>query len=134
MVPFTKPEVIRLLSGDTTKSWLRVSFKMNGEDQGLNECDLHNITNFYIDASDSLKYRIVSNPADCQWQIDTLEAGYWRILGRDDNNEIAEKIEFVFEGDTTQHQIKQVTSLYLILNRSKEDLFFETAYETVIPE
>lgn len=134
MVPFTESEVIRLLSGDTTKSWIRMSFKMNGEDQALSDCELYTITTFYLGTSDSLRYRIVTNPAICQSQADTLETGFWRILGRDNDNEIADKVEFIFDGDTTQQQINQVTSLFLTLNRSEDDNFYETVYEAVIPE
>ena len=134
MVPFTESEVIRLLSGDTTKSWLRVSFQLNGADQGLDDCDLHTIMTFYIGTSDSLKYSIVSNPAYCQAEVDTLEMGYWRVLGSGENEDITNQIEFIFEGDTLQQQIEQITSLYLNLSQSENELLFQSGYEAVIPE
>jgi len=134
MIPFTESEVIRLLSGDTTKSWTRVSFQLNGADQGLNDCDLKTITTFYIGASDSLKYTIVSDPVYCQTQGDTLEVGYWRILGSAEDEEIAKQIEFIIEGDTLQQQIEQITSLYLNLSQSENELFFQSSYEALIPE
>ena len=134
MVPFTESEVIRLLSGDTTKSWLRVSFQLNGADQGSDDCDLYTITTFYIGPSDSLKYTIVSNPVYCPSPADTLESGDWRILNRTDNQETADKIEFIFEGDTLQKQIEQITSLYLYLSQSENELLFQSSYDAIIPE
>ncbi len=134
IVPFTEDEVIRLLSGDTTKSWLRVSFQLNGSDQGSDDCDLHTVTTFYIGSLDSLKYTVVSNPDYCQSQTDTLESGNWRILGREENKDIADKIEFIFEGDTLQQRIEQITSLYLILRGSENDLLFQSDYEAILPE
>ena len=134
IIPFSESELIRLLSGDTTKSWLRVSFQLNGADQGSDDCDLYTITTFYIGASDSLKYTIVSNPDYCQSPTDTLESGNCRILGRTDNPDIADKIEFIFEGDTLLQQIEQITSLYLYLSQSENELLFQSGYEAIIPE
>lgn len=134
IVPFTESEVIRLLSGDTTKSWLRISFKLNGADEDLNDCDLHTITTFYLDTSDSLKYTIVSNPVYCQSEADTLELGDWRIMGQEENQNIADRIELIFNGDTLQYQIDQVTSLYFNLSRSENDLLYQSGFEAILSD
>jgi hypothetical protein len=134
MVPFTESEVIRLLSGDTTKSWLRIAFELNGADQGMDDCNLYTITTFFITSSDSLKYTIVSSPDYCQSQTDTLEIGDWRILSSGDNQDVADGIEFIFEGDTVEQTIDRVTSIYLNLSRSANELFFQSRYQAILPE
>jgi len=134
IVPFTDSEVIRLLSGDTTKSWLRISFQLNGADQDLDDCNLYTVTTFYLGTSDSLKYTVVTAPDYCLSQADTLESGDWSILGQEQSQNIADKIQLISEGDTIQYQIDQITSLYLNLSRTAEDLLYHSRFEAIMPE
>jgi hypothetical protein len=134
VVEFTNTEVIRLLSGDSTKSWLRVSYKLDGHDHSLGECDLQAISTFYLDDFDSLKYVIRLNPVVCQSISDTLESGYWQIIGKFGKPDIAEKIEFVQNSDTISRDIVQISSLYLTLSGSEGESILETSFEAVIPD
>jgi len=134
MVVFTEPEAVRLLSGDTIKSWNRVAFRINGQPAGLDDCELQTVTAFYLDQTDSMKFLILANPVLCGGTADTLEAGYWRIIGREGASEIADKIEFVIGGDTTLKDISMMTSLFLTLTGSGEDQSVEENFEVIIPE
>jgi hypothetical protein len=124
-IVFTESELIRLLSGDTTKSWNRIAFFMDGEASLLEECDIGTVSTFYVDETDSLKFLIRSNPDLCNGNADTLEIGYWRIIERESNEDLMDKIEFVVKEDTTLKSITRITSRFLNLNQSGDEEIFE---------
>jgi hypothetical protein len=133
-VEFTRAEVERLLSGDTTKSWLRVAYNVDGQ-AGLTEpCDLQTISTYFLDESDSARFVILSNPVVCGSVSDTLATGYWQIIGREENQNIADKLELVQQGDTVWRNIKQITSLYMTLTGSINESTLEVSYEAIIPD
>jgi hypothetical protein len=130
IIVFTESELIRLLSGDTTKSWNRIAFFMDGQASSLEDCDLNTVTTFYVDDTDSLKYLIRSNPVLCNGDADTLETGYWRIIEKENNDDLRDKIEFVVNEDTTLKIISRVTSRFLNLDQLGD----EEVFEAIIPE
>lgn len=133
-VEFTINEVERLLSGDTTKSWLRVAYVVDGQPPISDPCQLQTISTFYLDDSDTARYIIFSNPVICGSQSDTLETGYWSIIGKPGNTSIAGSIELVQQGDTVIRGISEITSLYLKLSGSIDESTLEVSYEAIIPD
>jgi hypothetical protein len=134
IVEFTRAEVERLLTGDTLKNWLRVAFTLDGEAQFTEVCALQTISTFYVDESDSARFVVLSNPAVCNSRSDSLAFGYWRIIGRQGNKDIADKIELVQQGDTVLRDIRQITSLYMTLTGSENESAIEVSYEAIIPD
>lgn len=131
---FTINEAERLLSGDTTKSWLRVSYVLDGQPGITDPCQLQTISTFYLDDSDTTRFVIASNPVVCASLSDTLETGYWRITGKPGNISIADSIEFVQHGDTVMRKIAEITSLYMTLTGSMDGSKLEESYQAIIPE
>ena len=134
VVTFTTDEATRLLSGDTTKSWLRTAYVVNGQPQYTDPCELQTITTFLIDASDSAKFVVHRHPDICPGNSDTLETGYWRVVGKITNADIADRIEFVLEGDTLLRNIDMITSLYLDLSLNREGSSEQSSFEAILPE
>lgn len=133
-VEFTINEVERLLSGDTTKSWLRVAYIVDGQPPFTDPCQLQTISTFYLDDTDTTRYIILSNPTVCGSLSDTLETGYWRIIGNPANTSIADGIEFVQQGDTVMRHIAEITSLFMTLSGTIDESTLEVSYEAIIPD
>lgn len=134
IVIFSESEVIRLLSGDSTKSWIRIAIKTNGQDQELTECDLRNVTKFYIGDLDSLKYSISKNPFDCEGDTLIINEGIWRIISAEDDIDMAEKIEFISKGDSLVKNINEITSLFLKLDWVENESLIEESFMVNLPE
>ncbi len=133
-IVFSESEVIRLLSGDTTKSWIRFSKKINGQDQELSECDLHVVTKFYIGDLDSLKYSIGKYPSDCGGDNTIIDEGIWQIISAESDIDNARIIEFISKGDTLTKNIDEITSLLLRLDWVENESQIEESFMVLVEE
>ena len=59
---FTAEEIQRLISGDSSKIWIRTGKIVQGQSADLSNCELYLTTEFAVDESDSLKFKISFNP------------------------------------------------------------------------
>lgn len=134
VVIFTQAEVIRLLSGDSVKAWLRMDVTIDGTPNNLSECDLFTSTR-YISRNDSLIYMVESLADFCDGTSAALDSGYCKLY---EESVISDRIDriayFSVRGDSTGKQLIEITSLYLILQENKESSVYTESFEYSFPD
>lgn len=116
---FNDNEVIRLLSNDSSKSWIRKSLIIDGQTSDLSECDLSHLTTFYSNSSGQT-YIIETIPEFCGGNPVRLDSGSWEVL---EESSISDRIDRIVynssDGGSSVKYIQQITSLFL---NTEEDL------------
>ncbi len=111
-VDFNNQELIRLLSGDSTKEWVRVAEYKNGNEVNTDPCSLRLLYQFQNPGgtTDSLPLAIYNNPRACN-QVDTLiTSGIWLIKGTITNANEEDSIVMIFGNTVQTFGISNITS------------------------
>jgi hypothetical protein len=127
-VIFDRSEVIRLLSIDSSKLWIRNYLFENGQSAEIEECSLKTIINYKI-RRDSLIYTISTSDQYCN-TIELLDSGLWDVLEDGSFTGRIDKIVYYSGEDSTVKKILEITSLRLGLEGFKEDSQYEEIFES----
>lgn len=128
IVTFNRDEVIRLLSNDSSKTWLRKNYSENDQQIELEECSLKTET-IYKHRNDSMIYTISTIDQFCDTVI-LLDSGLWDVAEDGSFTGRIDKIIYYSGEDTLAKEILEITSLFLRLQRSKGETSYEEFFET----
>lgn len=124
VIVFTRDEVIKLLTADTSKTWSRYSYRINGSDAEVNECVLRQQVTFFYQP-DSLYFLILPSADICDPGSYEIR-GRWDVLEDPQINDRYNQVQYVISNDTLVKQIGEISSLYLDVSFSEaEDVFTE---------
>jgi hypothetical protein len=116
-VDFTEPELIRLISGDSVKSWVRVNMVKDGKEQNSDECLLRQkyIFNRIGNTGNVLDFEIHSDSAICNSPETIIESGSCNILNYKTGPGVNDSISYVAGIDTTKMAIISISSVNMSL-------------------
>lgn len=133
IVVFTEPEVVRLLSNDSSKTWIRKIVIENGQTPEIPECDLMTQTR-YISSNSEQIYIIESIDDFCDGITEQLDSGSWEVLEESNLSERIDRIAYYSgDGGTTIKNIQEITSLYLRTEEEKDGTITEETFESSQP-
>lgn len=134
IVVFTRSEVIRLLSNDSTKSWERKRILSDGEPGSLSDCDLFTSTQ-YISEMDNLIFISRTDPDYCGGSSMKLDSGSWDVL---EESLISDRIDriayYSVNGDTTVKEIRDISALNLTTEYLSNGTSIRETYESGLPD
>ena len=118
-VDYSGDEIRRLLSGDSIKHWIRLSYTIQGSDADADECSLKHMLIFkYNDTSSpDLEFEIRTLPIFCNGTDSTLITGNCIITDVLPSTGTNDSISFVTAADTINYVLIQATSLVLKMER-----------------
>lgn len=133
IVILKKPEVIRLLSNDSSKTWNRVSLKFNDQDPGLTDCEIF-INTRYISGSKGLVYISSTEEEFCGRSAEILDSGSWEVFQESSINERIDRIGYYSaSGDTTYKMINEITALLLTVENDQDVDVVTEIYQSGLP-
>lgn len=116
-VDFNEAELIRLISGDSIKSWTRISHMEEGQEGNLNECNLKLVYVFNSgnDNPDLRTFEVRNNPSICQSPDTVLIGGHWIIDDEITGKDTEDTLRFIIGTDTTSYGVNKITSISMDL-------------------
>ena len=132
-VDFSGTELIRLLCGDSVKSWVRTKYALNGSDQSLEPCELKLIYQFQYNANttEGLPFYIHLNPDECN-NLDSISVtGTWSVIDDISGAGIKDTLILVSGNDSIKYGIRNITSLNMKLTGMKNSDQVETDFEWI---
>jgi hypothetical protein len=132
-IDFSEAEIMRLISGDSTKQWVRTRQVIDGKEQNNDECILkHKLTFIYLSQSpDKIEYQIHRDPDICHLPDSIIESGSCHISDLKPGPNVKDTISFIVGQDTTRYGINFITSLFLNIKCKKNGVITESDYEWI---
>ncbi len=133
IVVFTEPEVVRLLSNDSSKSWIRKIITENGQTPEISDCELL-IQTKYISSSTEQIYIVESISDFCNGITEQLDSGSWEALEESSLSERIDRIAYYSaDAGTTIKNIQEITSLFLTTEEEKDGTIIQETFEPLLP-
>jgi hypothetical protein len=134
IVVFTEQEVVRLLSNDSSKSWMRKIITLDGQTPEISECELL-IQTKYFSSNTGQIYIIESVDDYCDEIAERLDSGSWEALEESNISERINRIAYYSaDGGTTIKNLKEITSLFLTLEEENDGAIIRETFEPLIPD
>ena len=130
-IDFNTTELVRLLSGDSVKHWVRTRYSVDGEVQSLSECELSQITTFvfYKNTPASLEYMIETDSVLCNHPASVIETGDCLISDYINSKVSLDSLSFISGGDTATFGINSITSKFFKISGYKNNNRIESDFE-----
>ncbi len=134
IVLFTEPEVVRLLSNDSSKSWIRKIITEDGQTPEISDCELL-IQTKYISSNTEKTYIIESIEEFCDGITERLDSGSWEALEESSISDRIDRIAYYSaDGGTTIKNIKEITSLFLTTEVEENGILIQETFEPLLPD
>jgi len=134
IVVFTEQEVVRLLSNDSSKSWVRKIITLDGQTPEISECELLIQTKYFSSNTEQV-YIIESIDDYCDGITERLDSGSWEALAESSISDRIDRIAYYSgDGGTTIKYIKEITSLYLTIEEEKDGSIVQETFESTLPD
>jgi hypothetical protein len=134
LVVFTEPEIVRLLSNDSSKSWIRKTITVDGQTPEISECELIIETKYYSSNTEQI-YIVESIDDFCGGISEQLDSGSWDALEESNISDRIDRIAYYSgDGGTTIKYIKEITSLYLTIEEDKDGSMVQETFESSLPD
>jgi hypothetical protein len=133
IVVFTEPEVVRMLSNDSSKSWIRKMITVDGQTPEISECELLIQTKYFSSNTEQV-YIIESIDDFCGGITEQLDSGSWEALEESGLSDRIDRIAYYSgQGGTTIKNIKEITSLYLTTEEENDGTIIQETFESSQP-
>ena len=100
LVVFTESEVVRLLSNDSSKTWIRKVLTIDGQTPEISECELLIETKYFSSNAEQI-YIIESIDDYCGGTSERLDSGSWEALEESNISDRIDRIAYHSgEGET----------------------------------
>lgn len=134
IVVFTEQEVVRLLSNDSSKSWIRKILTLDGQTPEISECELLIQTKYFSSNTEQI-YIIESVDDYCDGITERLDSGSWEALEESNISDRIDRIAYYSaDGGTSIKNIKEITSLFLTTEEEKDGTIIQETFEPLIPD
>ena len=134
-IDFSAEELTRLISGDSTKTWVRVRQAIDGTDSDLDPCDLKLLYQFsVIGTSGSDKtYNILRNTEVCSNQDSLVSGDPWELTDEKSGTAIKDSLQLISGQDTSRYGIYFITSMSMKLTKRTGEKVIENDFEIYNP-
>ena len=134
LVVFTEPEVVRLLSNDSSKSWTRKIITVDGQTPEISECELSIETTYYSSNTEQI-YIVESINEFCGGITEQLDSGSWEALAESSLSDRIDRIAYNSgDGVKTIKKILEITSIYLTTEEEKDGAIIQETFESSLPD
>ena len=129
LVVFTESEVVRLLSNDSSKTWIRKVLTIDGQTPEISECELL-IETKYFSSNTERTYIIESIDDYCGGTSERLDSGSWEALEESNISDRIDRIAYHSgDGETKIKKILEITSLFLTTEADSVGLVIQETFE-----
>jgi hypothetical protein len=133
IIVFTEPEVVRLLTNDSSKSWTRTAISIDGQIPEISDCELLIETKYFSSGTDQI-YIVESIDDYCGGSSVRLDSGSWEALEESNISDRINRIAYYSgNGETKIKMILEITSLYLTTEVDSMDLVVREAFQSASP-
>jgi hypothetical protein len=132
IVVFTESEVVRLLSNDSSKSWVRKAITIDGQSPEISECELLIETKYFSSNTNQI-YFIESTDEYCGGTSVRLDSGSWEALVESNISDRIDRIAYYSgNGDTKIKKILEITSIHLTTEADSLGLVIQETFESTL--
>lgn len=132
IVVFTESEVVRLLSNDSSKSWIRKGITIDGQSPEISECELLIETKYFSSNTDQI-YIIESIDNYCGGTTERLDSGSWDALVESNISDRIDRIAYYSgNGETKIKKILEITSIFLTTEVDSLGLVVQESFESTL--